>query len=103
MGYKKAEDVLPERILKLVQKYVDGEIIYIPRKGEKRSWGSETRLRDSLKERNVSIYKEYLHGKSTEELAESYYLSKKSIQRILREYTNLHRIDLNETIWRTQN
>lgn len=85
MGYKKAEDVLPERILKLVQKYVDGEIIYIPRKGKKRSWGSETRIRDSLKERNKSIYKEYLHGKSAEELAESYYLSKKSIQRILRE------------------
>lgn len=103
MGYKKAEDVLPERILKLVQKYVDGEIIYIPRKGEKRSWGSVSSIKDRLNERNVSIYQEYLHGKSTEELADSYYLSKKSIQRIIREYTSLQEINLNDAIWRTQN
>lgn len=103
MGYKKAEDVLPESVLKLVQKYVDGEIIYIPRKGQKRSWGSETCIKDRLKERNESIYCEYLQGKSAEELAQSYYLSKKSIQRIIREYKSLQRFGINEVIWRTQN
>ena len=39
MGYVKAEDVLPEEVLELIRQYIDGELIYIPRKGEKRETG----------------------------------------------------------------
>ena len=30
MRYIKAEDILPEEIVELIQQYVDGETIYIP-------------------------------------------------------------------------
>ena len=32
MSYKKAADVLPEELIDLIQNYVDGEYLYIPRK-----------------------------------------------------------------------
>ena len=43
MGYIRAEEVLPIEIIELIQKYVDGANIYIPRKQENRQeWGAKT-------------------------------------------------------------
>lgn len=40
MRYIKAQKVLPEEVIELIQKYVDGEFIYIPRKdGKQKAWG----------------------------------------------------------------
>ena len=36
MSYRSAEEILPVEILELIQQYVDGENIYIPRKSENR-------------------------------------------------------------------
>lgn len=39
MSYKKAIHILPEELLELIQEYVDGEYIYIPRKSNnKKEW-----------------------------------------------------------------
>lgn len=35
MSYIKAADVLPQEIIETIQGYIDGEYIYIPRKGNK--------------------------------------------------------------------
>lgn len=84
MSYKKAQDVLPEEILKIIQEYVDGEYLYIPRKNENhKSWGEKSGIKDSLKIRNNEIYKKYLNGATINELAQEYYLSEKSIRRII--------------------
>ena len=84
MSYKKAQDVLPEEILKIIQEYIDGEYIYIPRKNENhKSWGEKSGIKDSLKIRNNEIYKKYLNGATINELAKEYYLSEKSIRRII--------------------
>lgn len=86
MGYRKAEEILPLEIIELIQKYVDGESIYIPRKADsRREWGSETLIKQELQERNHEIYKDYGFGMTVVELAGKYYLSEKSIQRIIRE------------------
>ncbi len=86
MGYIKAEEILPLEVIELIQKYVDGQNIYIPRKADNRAvWGSGTAIRSELRERNHQIFSEYLSGKSIPALAECYYLSEKSIQRIIRE------------------
>ena len=85
MGYKRAEDILPIEVIELIQLYVDGENIYIPRKSANRQeWGAGTQIKQELLKRNQQIYKDYLAGSKTSELACKYYLSKKSIQRILR-------------------
>lgn len=86
MGYKKAEEILPEEIIELIQQYVDGEAIYIPRRKDKRhKWGESTRIRKELNERNKAIFCDYEKGYGILELSEKYFLSEKSIQRILRD------------------
>ena len=86
MGYKKAEEILPNEIIELIQQYVDGTSIYIPRKADSRKeWGSETSIKQELEERNRSIYADCVAGKTVAELAQEYCLSEKSIQRVVRE------------------
>ena len=86
MGYIKAEEILPIEIIELIQQYVDGENIYIPRKENKRqAWGTGTQIRRELSERNEAIFRDYLMGMKVAELACKYYLSEKSIQRIVKE------------------
>lgn len=86
MGYIRAEEILPIEMIEQIQQYVDGENIYIPRKAQKRQeWGTGTSIREELQVRNRKIYEDYLAGMKAAELAEKYYLSVKSIQRIIRE------------------
>ena len=85
MGYIRAEEILPIEVIELIQQYVDGENIYIPRKAAHRqAWGAGTQIQQELLVRNQQIYKDYLAGNGISELACKYYLSEKSIQRILR-------------------
>lgn len=89
MGYKKATHVLPHDLLLKVQEYIDGEFLYIPRISDnKKSWGATTSTRQELEDRNRRIYADYLDGNCMEFLAEKYFLSLKSIQRIIRQLKN---------------
>jgi len=84
MRYQRANEILPEELVELIQNYIDGEYVYIPRKQEnKRNWGEGTGAREERKRRDRSIYKDYISGFCVRILAERYYLSEKSIQRIL--------------------
>lgn len=86
MGYIRAEKILPPEVIKLIQQYIDGENIYIPRKeSNKKEWGNKTLIREELMERNISIYADYQRGLDNLSLSHKYFLSIKSIQRILRE------------------
>lgn len=85
MGYRKAEEILPMEIIELIQKYVDGENIYIPRKkNQRKEWGDRTLIRQELKSRNQQIVTDYQNGYKVQELTTKYFLSIKSIQRIIR-------------------
>ena len=85
MSYIKAEDILPEEMIRQIQQYVDGQAIYIPRRAEnRRAWGCGTPYRAELQERNRRIREEYRMGATPAELAERHHLSEKSIRRILR-------------------
>lgn len=91
MSYKKATHVLPQDLLQQVQEYVDGEFIYIPRASDnKKSWGETTSTRQELQSRNEHIYIDYLAGENMESLAEKYFLSLKSIQRIIGQLKKEH-------------
>ena len=85
MGYKKAEDILPTELIEILQEYAEGETVYIPKKQAKAGWGTLSGAKDKLKDRNRKIYLEYLSGAKVLELAEKYYLTEKSIQRIIRD------------------
>lgn len=84
MKYKKALDVLPPEILKIIQEYVDGEFLYVPRKQDKhKGWGEKSGIKKALKIRNNEIFNKYLSGTTIDDLAREYYLSDKSIRRII--------------------
>ena len=86
MTYLNAESVLPAELIKDIQKYVDGKPLYIPRKEErKKSWGEKNGTREALLKRNRDIYSKFLTGTTIVELTETFYLSEKSIQRIIRQ------------------
>ena len=86
MGYIRAEEILPNEVIELIQQYIDGANLYIPRKQENRQqWGTRTAYKDELQTRNALIYRDYLSGMPISELANNYFLSEKSIQRIIRQ------------------
>lgn len=84
MCYKKANEVLPKEIIELLQTFIEGEYIYIPKKKSNRQkWSSSTNTRKEISIRDSHIYSDYVSGTSRNELAEKYFLSKKSIDRII--------------------
>ena len=84
MSYIKAEIILPQELLTLVQEYAGGQYLYIPKKLEHyKEWGENTDSKRLLCLRNKEIYEKYKTGSSTVQLAEEYFLSVKSIQRII--------------------
>ena len=83
MRYKNASHVLPDKLLKEIQKYVEGEAIYIPKADEKRKWGEGSGARTYYKERNEKIKEEYQQGVSFEELEVKYGLSQERLKHIV--------------------
>lgn len=86
MKYEKAQNILPEDVIELIQQYIEGGYLYIPVKNEnKKAWGENSGAKDSLKERNREIFDLYNQGISIKELAADYYLTEYSIRRIIRQ------------------
>lgn len=57
MSYLNAEEVLPMELVELIQKYVEGQMLYIPKRSqEKTAWGTKTGTRELLYKRNQEIY-----------------------------------------------
>lgn len=83
MKYVNASDILPDKLLKEIQKYTEGEAIYIPKKSEKKKWGEGSGARSYYEKRNEEIRNKFLTKVTIEKLAEEYGLSVESIKRIV--------------------
>lgn len=84
MSYIKAEEILPEELIRQIQQYADGVYIYIPRKpGTRHAWGQKTDYKAELKNRNDRIRNDHASGERISVLSRRYHLSEKSIRRIL--------------------
>ena len=82
MNYKNANNILPENLVQEIQRYVQGEYIYIPIK-DKATNTAPTEYIIELKKRNEHIFTKSLEGVSNRELANMYHLSESSIRRII--------------------
>jgi len=92
MSYINAIDVLPKVLVEEIQRYVDGQLLYIPRKNENSlSWGEKNGTKEKLENRNQKIVNSYYSGQTIEELCKAYYLSEKRIQGIIHEYKGTKR------------
>lgn len=84
MNYVKAKNILPSELLEKVQEYAAGTYLYIPKKCENRkSWGESKGSKAWYKNRNQRIYKNYKEGFSVSEISHKFFLSEKSIYRII--------------------
>lgn len=89
MGYKNGKNILPDELIVQIQKYVDGESIYIPRREEnRRHWGENTDTRSFIETRNAVIYQKYQAGSRVTQLAEEYHISTQGIYKILSRQKN---------------
>lgn len=92
MSYKNGKDILPPGLLKELQKYINGELIYVPKQTEQRAgWGEINGTRRVIERRNHEIYKKYMNGTSIMELIGIYHLSEDSIRKIILKTRNLNR------------
>lgn len=86
MGYQNPIDLLPKELLEQLQEYVEGQIIYIPKKKANRKlWGENTDTKQFLSSRNRQIYVDFQNGMGLGQLSEKYFLTEKSIQRIIKQ------------------
>jgi Mor family transcriptional regulator len=81
--YKNASDILPDELLREVQKYIEGESLYIPRSRERKKWGEGTGGRRFFLQRNEEIRTKFFHGASLDELSEEYNLSFETVRKIV--------------------
>lgn len=89
MSYCNASDILPTELIEEIQKYVDGQYLYIPRRQQsRRNWGDNTRTRAEVANRNRQIRREHAEGASCRVLAERYFLAEKTIEAIVRRREN---------------
>lgn len=81
--YKNGKEILPKALLKEVQKYIQGDIVYIPKSETRTPWGESNGTRQAIKERNLEIYDLYKAGMKVQELSFKYSLSEDSIRKII--------------------
>ena len=83
MGYRNAQDIFPEELLRQIQRYVSGETIYVPAREEKKAWGETSGYQQYIRERNREIRQGFEQGKTIDQLMDQYALSWDTIKRIV--------------------
>lgn len=75
--------MLPAHLLKEIQEYVEGTLVYIPKKTSKAGWGSISGSRQLIDRRNATIKRLFKRGVSIADLAEQYHLTEDTIRKIV--------------------
>lgn len=84
MEYVKAKNILPAELIEKIQEYAAGTYLYIPQKKDgRKSWGERKNSREWYSERNRRIYGHYKSGFPVSEISQKFFLSEKSIYRII--------------------
>lgn len=84
MKYIKADDIFPEELLKEIQKYIHGELVYIPKpKGTRKGWGECSGSRKHINQRNDEIRESYRKGHTIDQLCDKFFLSYDSVKKIV--------------------
>lgn len=84
MEYNNAKGILPANLLKEIQKYIQGEFIYIPiTEKNKVGWGQKNGTRKMMYSRDEKIFDLYKNGYSIAYIVNAYNLSESSIRKII--------------------
>ncbi|MGF9699383.1 MULTISPECIES: CD3324 family protein [Paenibacillus] len=84
MKYINADAILPEELLKEIQRHIPGGLVYIPKpKDAHKKWGENSGSRIVVNKRNEHIRRLFAAGVSMDELTEKFFLSIDSIKKIV--------------------
>lgn len=83
MQYINAADVLPEELLKELQTYVKGNLLYVPNDNIQKRWGEKSGSRTYYLMRNSEIKKKYKDGKSISQISDYYGLAFDTVKKII--------------------
>jgi Mor family transcriptional regulator len=85
--YTNANNILPKKLIMEIQKYVQGETLYIPKQETAyKKWGTCSGGRKMLDRRNNAIKAAFTDGSTIQTLAQEYHLSAETIKKIV--YSN---------------
>lgn len=84
MKYVNADVIFPEELLKEVQKYVHGGMVYVPTPERlRKKWGENSGCRKHLNYRNAEIRQKFTEGATIDQLSDHFCLSYDSIKKIV--------------------
>ena len=84
MPYLKGEEALPPELLAEIQKYVQGALVYIPKRARERlGWGCRNGTRQAIDRRDAAIREAAARGVPVDLIAEDYSLSTDAIRKVL--------------------
>lgn len=84
MKYVNAESIFPVELLNEIQKYVNGEMVYVPiSKGSRKKWGENSGSKTYLNDRNLEIRQKFSAGIKIDQLSDRFFLSRDSIKKIV--------------------
>ena len=84
MCFKNAKNILPPELLNELQRYIQGEMLYVPLASKsKAGWGELSGARAEIKKRNAEIRRRFRDGADVRGLARQYYLSEPSVRKIV--------------------
>ena len=83
MKYINAAEILPEKLLKEIQTYIDGDMLYIPKTSSKKAWGSVSGSREFYQKRNKEIQLLFKNGSSIDTLSKQYGLAHSTLKKII--------------------
>ncbi len=86
MTYKNANEVLPCELVKEIQKYVNGCLLYIPISSEtKLGWGEQNGTKQKYIERNSEICMLYENNVPISVICSMFFLSEDSVRKVIRQ------------------
>ncbi len=81
MKYVNAAEILPKELLKEIQTYIDGDVLYIPKTSTKKEWGSVSGSREFYQKRNKEIQFLFENGYSIDALSKQYGLAHSTLKK----------------------
>ena len=82
MKYRNAAEILSPQLLQELQKYAQGETLYVPKIARK-SWGEGTGARAFFSGRDRDIRKQFSRGVELETLSEAHFISEDAVKKIV--------------------
>ncbi len=98
MKYENAKDLLPEELLRELQRFAAGKLLYVPSFGARRPWGERTGYKKQITDRNAAIRRRFAGGASADQLAAEYALTPETIKKIVYDKKERSTMELKEII-----